>query len=376
MKIVIACDSFKGSLGSGEIGEAAKRGVHSVFPEAEVKIVAIADGGEGTVNAIVKQRGGEFRYCEVEGPLGDKVIAKYGIRDHLAVIEMAEASGLTLIPSSLREPLKTSSYGTGQIIMDAIRQGCREFMIGIGGSATNDGGIGMLQALGFRFIDEKGEEIGRGGKELAGIARIDDSGVAEEIRESRFTVACDVDNPLLGERGASRVFGPQKGADEKSVEILEEGLCHFSEIVRKYAGKDYSEESGAGAAGGMGFAFRAFLEASLKSGVELMLDGIKFDSLVEGVDLVITGEGCLDRQTLSGKAPLGVLNRAQKAGVPVVAIGGMIRDEDLNDLEKSGFTAIFPIVNGPVSLSEAMNPGNAKRNVERTVKEIVKLWYR
>lgn len=370
-KIVVACDSFKGSLTSTEAGEAAKRGILTALPDAVVEIVAVADGGEGTVEAIVAGTGGTIVDCRVNGPLCAPVTARYGLCGDTAVIEMAQASGITLIPVSERNPLLTSTYGTGQLIADALGRGCRNFLVGIGGSATNDGGVGMLQALGFRFLDSYGHEVGRGGAELRHIADIDTSGVLPALRESNFTVACDVTNPLTGPDGASHIFGPQKGADRQMVEDLDAALANYATVVTRFIGRDLSTVPGAGAAGGMGFAFVALLGAHLKPGIDMVLDAVDFNRRIEGASLVITGEGFLDKQTCMGKTPYGVLQRASTQNIPVVAIGGGLLNEAVPSLMRAGFKAVFPVVSGPIALERAMLPDVARENVERTVNQII-----
>lgn len=373
MKIVIACDSFKGSLTSTEVGEACADGIKSVAPQAETFVVAVGDGGEGTVDALVAGLDGRFVTCEVHGPLGDPVTARYGISGdgRTAIIEMAQASGLPLIPQEKRNPLLTSTFGTGEMIADALRRGCTTVLTGIGGSATNDGGTGMLAALGVKFYDSADKELTPCGGNLECIARIDVSGLMPEARRAQFIVACDVDNPLYGPRGAAYVFAPQKGADPAMVERLDSGLRVYADTVVRSVGRDVAMMPGAGAAGGLGAAFAAFLNASLKPGIEMMLNAISFDETIKGADLVITGEGRLDSQTVMGKTPAGVLNAASRQHIPVVAIGGGVTDSET--LLNAGFAAVLPIVPGPVSLSEAMEADNARRNVSRTAQQIMRL---
>ena len=372
-KITIAADSCKGSLSSLEVADAVGRGFRRVFPECEIRKVCIADGGEGTVEALVRTLGGEYVDLEVANPLMRPVVARYGIVDGgaTAVIEMSAASGLPLLAVEERNPLKTSTYGTGEMIADALRRGCRKVLVGIGGSATCDAGVGMLRALGFRFLGAKGEVLAGGGEILERIALIDDSGVMSQVREAEFVVACDVTNPLYGEQGAAYVFAPQKGADEAMVERLDGGLKNFAEAVKRYNGEDISALPGAGAAGGLGGGFKALLGARLERGVEMVLGAIHFDDIVAGCDLVITGEGRLDAQTVMGKTPSGVLRAAQRHNIPCVAIGGAVAQCD--ELSESGFAAILPIVSGPMPLEQAMQREVAVANVERTAEQIVKL---
>lgn len=372
-KIVAAVDSMKGSLSSLEAGIAVSEGVKQALPSARVSVVAVADGGEGTVDAVLRSAGGERVSVSVENPAGVTVRATYGICARTAVIEMAAASGLPLIAPGERNPMEASSFGTGQLIADALRRGCREFLIGLGGSATNDGGLGMLEALGFRFLDSHGNPAGRGGAAAGRVAKIDASAATPELRAARFRVACDVTNPLTGPQGASRVFGPQKGADPEMACRLDAALLNFAEASRRFTGHDFSAHPGAGAAGGMGFAFLEFLGGELVPGIDMVLDAAGFDRELTDADLVITGEGRLDRQTCMGKAPGGVLRRAMKQGVPVVAIGGSVDPEAVGALTDAGFAGLFPIVSGPMDLTEAMKPQTAARGIRQTVCQIVNL---
>ena len=372
MKIVIASDSFKGSLSSHEVAQAAMRGVKQVYPACEIVAVNVADGGEGTVEAVVEALGGEIVTITVSDPLGCPVSACYGLAGNTAIIEMAAASGLTLLTAEERNPWLTSTYGTGEMILDAIRRGCREFFVGIGGSATNDAGTGMLQALGFRFYDVDEHEITNccGGK-LQDIARIDDSEVTAAVRQSRFIVACDVDTPFCGYEGAAYVFAPQKGADAEMVARLDTGMVSFAKVIVKTYGIDVTSMAGAGAAGGMGGGFYAFLNASLKRGVDMVLDAIDFESIIRGADLVITGEGKIDYQTVKGKTAAGVLARAKAQDIPVVAIAGSV--EKCESVEQMGFAGVYSILEEEVPLDVAMQPDFAAANIEKTVKKIISL---
>lgn len=372
-KIILAFDSFKGSLSSQQVGEASARAVKTVMPDSCFDIIPVADGGEGTVEAVVSVLGGKLVSVEVFDPLGHPVVAVYGICGETAVIEMSAASGLPLIPEEKRNPWITSSYGTGQLILDALTKGCRKFLIGIGGSATNDAGVGMLCALGFRFLDKEDKEIGMGGGEIGRIVAIDTSRVVPELAESSFTVACDVKNPLIGFTGASYVYGPQKGADKYMVEKLDHCLSSFAKVVANMIGEDLSFRPGTGAAGGLGFAFLVFLGAVLEPGIDMVLDAIGFDYRLEDALLVITGEGRLDFQTCMGKTPYGVLQRAKARGVPVIAIGGEVVPEAVPVLIEAGFRAVFPIVAGPVDLKNALNSEIASSNVERTIGQILRV---
>lgn len=371
MKIVIASDSYKGSLSSLAVAEAASEGILSVMPDAEVVPVSVADGGEGLTESLVHGLGGEIVKKVVSDPLFRPYEAFYGRKGDIAIVEMAAASGLPILSDDERNPMKTTTLGTGELMMDAIENGCRKFLVGMGGSATNDAGTGMLTALGWRFLDKDGNELKGIGESLARIVEIDDSAVDARVRECEFTVACDVRNPFCGPRGAAYVFGPQKGATEEMVKSLDDGLANFAAVINRKYGIDIKDSEGAGAAGGMGGAFRAFLPATLRSGIEMVLDTIGFDKILDGADLVITGEGKVDHQTPSGKTAAGVLRRAEKYGVPCVAIGGKVAM--CPELENSGFAGIFAIVDGPCTLQEAMKDEVAYANVRRTAAQIVSL---
>lgn len=374
MKLIFACDSFKGSLTSEEVGMAAAEGARRIEPEAELCVVPVADGGEGTVEALVKGLHGKYATCRVKGPLGAPVEATYGISGdgHTAIMEMAQASGLTLIADDQRNPLLTNTYGTGQMIADALQRGCDTILIGIGGSATNDGGMGLLNALGVGFLDAEGHQLTPGGAALEKIATIDISGMNPLARKAKFLVICDVDNPLVGPKGSAFVFGPQKGADEAMCERLDMGLRNYARAVEKATGRDVAEMPGAGAAGGLGACFAAFFDATLDKGIELVLKIIDFKGIIAGADLIITGEGRLDRQTVMGKTPYGVLKAGMRQHIPVVAIGGAVTE--YRKLIEAGFKAIFSIVPGPCTLAEAMETANARRNVTNTVEQVVRLW--
>lgn len=370
MKIVIASDSFKGSMSSLDVATAASAGVIEVYPDSEIVSVNVADGGEGTVEAIVDALGGEIVKVQVSDPLGRKIETSYGIAGETAILEMAAASGLPLLTVEERNPWATSTLGTGEMIMDAIARGCRKFLVGIGGSATNDAGVGMLQAMGFRFYDANGELITQGcGGMLGSIARIDDSLVSAAVKESQFTVACDVDTPFCGPEGAAPVFAPQKGADAEMVKRLDEGMASFAKVITEKYAIDIVPVAGAGAAGGMGGAFRAFLGATLKKGIDMVLDAIDFDTTIQGANLVITGEGKVDFQTAKGKTAAGVLNRAKQQHIPVVAIGGCV--EMCDSLVQMGFAGIYPILEEKVPLEIAMQRDFAMNNVRKTVARIV-----
>ncbi len=355
MKIVLAPDSYKGSLTAKEACDAMEAGIRRVLPEAEIVKVPMADGGEGTVQSLVDATGGRFMTRQVTNPLGEPVNAQYGILGDgkTAVIEMAEASGLYRIPADRRNPLVTTTYGTGELIRAALDQGCRKFILGIGGSATNDGGTGMAQALGVKFFDKEGRELPFGGGSLGQLQRIDMSGVDPRLKDCEFTVACDVDNPLTGPNGASHVFGPQKGATPDMVVELDRNLAHYAKMIERDLGTSVSDLPGAGAAGGLGAAMVAFLGATLKRGVEIVVEATRLAEHVQGADLVLSGEGQIDFQTERGKTPFGVAKVAQKAGVPVILIAGSI-GRGVEVLYQHGVQSVFSIVNRPMSLQEAM----------------------
>lgn len=369
MKIVIASDSFKGSLTSAEVAQAATRGIQANYPDCEVVAVHVADGGEGTVEAVVEALGGEIITANVSDPLGRPIAARYGMAGDKAIIEMAAASGLTLLRPDERNPWLTSTHGTGELIIDAIQRGCRQFLIGIGGSATNDAGTGMLQALGVRFYNANNQEITDccGGR-LHEIARINDSEVTERVRQSQFTVACDVDTPFCGREGATVVFAPQKGADTHMVQQLEKGMASLAKVIENKYHIPIASMAGAGAAGGMGGALHAFLNATLKRGIDMILDAIDFDTIIQGADLIITGEGKIDHQTAKGKTAKGILARAKAQDIPVVAIGGSV--ERCDSVEQMGFAGIYPISEENIPLEIAMQPTIAAANIEKTIKKI------
>ncbi len=371
-KVVIAIDSFKGSLSSCEVAEAFEQGFRPYHPACDIRKVAIADGGEGMVEALVNTLGGVHIHVKVCDPLHRPIVAQYGIIEsgRTAVIEIAAASGLSLLKAEERNPLLTSTYGTGELIADAIRRGCRNFLIGLGGSATNDAGTGLFRALGYRFIAGSGEELTGGGEILEKIVDIDDRGVMPELAECRFKVACDVTNRLFGRFGAAYIFAPQKGADNEMVERLDNGLRNFSHVVAGYNGTMLSLVDGAGAAGGVGGGMLALANAQLVRGIDLVLEAMHFDQIIRGSDLVITGEGRIDSQTIMGKTPSGVLRAATLQGIPTIAIGGGI--EWCEELRNSGFAAIEVITPEGMSLEDAMRPEIAKKNIRLTAGYIAK----
>jgi len=357
MRFVIAPDSYKGSLTSVQVAEIIAEALLEVFPEAEVIKVPIADGGEGTVDAFLSALGGEKHYLKVTGPLGKPVKAFYGLLpDGTAVVEMAAASGLPLVPVGKRDPLITTTYGTGELIKAALDQGCHTIIVGIGGSGTNDGGVGMAQALGISFLDAKGEELPFGGGSLGRLARIDMSGLDPRIKNTTIIVACDVDNPLCGPKGASAVFGPQKGATPEKVKILDHNLAHYARIIKEQLGKDILNLPGAGAAGGLGAGLVSLLGATLKPGIDIVISSTKLEEKIKGADMVITGEGRTDYQTAHGKAPVGIAKVAKRLGVPVIAISGGL-GENYQAVYEAGLDAVFSIAPGPITLEQALERG-------------------
>ncbi|MDH6306539.1 glycerate kinase [Parabacteroides sp. PF5-5] len=372
-KIVVASDSFKGSVSSLEVADSVEKAIHKVFPECEVLKIPVADGGEGTTESLVYAMNGKMISCEVHDPLMNKIQVQYGILGDMqtAVIEMASASGLPLVPKEKRNPMKTTTYGIGELIKDALTRGCRHFLIGIGGSATNDAGTGMLQALGFRFLDKEGRELGQGGEILQAIHTIDCSQAMPQLKDASFTIACDVNNPFSGENGAAYIYARQKGADDEMIRILDEGLSHFADVIKKEMQQDINAIPGAGAAGGLGGGFLAFLPAILKPGIQMVLEALHFAERIKGADLVITGEGKLDAQTAMGKTPSGVLQVAQAQGIPVIAIGGSV--EEAESLNKQGFLAVFSILSGIATLQQAMDKAFSMRNIERIIEQFLRI---
>ena len=369
MKIVIAPDSFKESLSASEVADQIEAGFRDVFPDSEYAKLPMADGGEGTVAALAAATLGKIVNISVTGPLGEKVDAFYGITgdEKTAIIEMAAASGLNLVPTGLRNPFKTTSYGTGELILAALDTGLREFIIGIGGSATNDGGAGMLQALGVKLLDRKGLEIAYGGEALAQLDRIDLSCFDPRLQHCKVQVACDVDNPLCGAKGASSVFGPQKGATPEMVASLDSSLGHFAKLIQRDLQRDVANIPGAGAAGGMGAAFLAFLDAQLSPGIDIVVQATGLEEAIRAADLVITGEGRMDAQSAHGKAPVGVARVAGRYQVPVIGISGSLGD-GASLLNQHGIAALFSVVSGPCSLAEALV--GAAENLRLTARNV------
>lgn len=372
-KVVLAIDSLKGCLTSQEAEEAAAEGIYSVCPECEVLSIPVADGGEGMLDILIDATEGERITLCAHGPLMEVRDTRYGISGDgkTAFIEMAAISGLPLVPTERRNPMLTTTFGTGELIRNALERGCRNFIIGLGGSATNDAGIGMLQALGFRFLDKAGNELGIGGKILSEIASVDITSKHPLLKNCTFTAAYDVHIPFYGPQGAARLFAPQKGADTLMVETLDSAMCHLAEIIRQTTGKDISDCPGTGAAGGMGGGLSAFLDAELKPGILLLLDTLNFADKIKGADFIITGEGKSDKQSLMGKVPSGILAEAKRQHIPAILVAGSIEDADL--LNGAGFHGVFSITPGPVSLQKAMEPDFARENIRRTVEQICKI---
>lgn len=374
MKVVIAMDSFKGSMSSVEAGYAARNGILRACNAeiTEITVKPMADGGEGTAEALVEGLGGEYVTVEVTGPLGKSTNARYGILGdgRTAVMEMAEASGIILVKGEDLDPLRATTYGVGEMIMDAVGKGCREFIIGIGGSATSEGGTGMLQALGYDILDKEGKPVEQGIRGLSSIHSISGANVPEELKECHFRIACDVRNPLCGENGAVYVYGPQKGVKEKEKQSFDEKMRHFADKTKEYKGADYRMAEGAGAAGGLGFAFLSYLpHAELKSGIDIVLEAVGLEQEVKDADIVVTGEGRLDFQTSMGKAPAGVARLAKKYGAKVLAFAGGVTT-DAGKCNAAGIDAFFPIVRGVTTLEEAMLPENAKENMALSVEQV------
>lgn len=356
MKVVVAPNAFKGTLTASEAAAAIALGVREVFPEADVIEVPVADGGDGTVEALVAANHGEYRAVEVDGPLGDVVSARYGLIEsrRTAVVELATASGLTLIPETLRDPLRASTYGFGQLLEAARRDGATAIIAGIGGSATNDGGAGMAQAMGYRLLDSVGQDLARGGAALSRLDRIDSSGFDRAWKLGRVKVACDVTNPLTGPLGASAVYGPQKGADPAAVRYLDAALARLARVIERDLGKRVKDIPGAGAAGGTGAGLVAFLDADLLPGAPLVVDATGLDAKLRGADLVITGEGRADAQTAYGKAPGEVAKRAHAAGIPVLLLAGS-KGEGWEALSDLGVTSVVTLTEEGVNLQQAIN---------------------
>ena len=374
MKVVIAIDSFKGCISSEQAGAAVKKGILKAHPDAEVIVKPVSDGGEGLTNALISNLGCEKVTVLVSDPLNRKINASYGINPSkkLAVMEMASAAGLPLLAESERDPMNATTYGVGKMIADAINRGCRDFIIGIGGSATNDGGIGMLKALGYEFYGNDSKPVSIYGKGLENIVLIDDRNVIPELKDCHFRIACDVKNPLCGDKGCSAVFGPQKGLQLEDVVKMDSWLEKFADLTEmKYPDADRNYP-GSGAAGGLGFAFRSFLNAELVPGIELMISASGLEKEIETADIVVTGEGCLDDQSLMGKVPAGIAAATKKYNKTVIAFAGKLKVTD-SSLNSCGIDAFFSVLRKPMSLEEAMNPETTQKNLELTSEQVFRL---
>lgn len=374
MKVVVAIDSFKGCMSSLEAGNCIREAVEDTGYVSDIKVFPLADGGEGTVEALMSCMHGKEIEVEVTGPLGEKVSSYYGVleEEKLAVMEMANVAGITMVADRSKNPMNTTTYGVGEMILDAANRGCREFIIGIGGSATNDGGLGMLTALGVEFYNKEGKKAGIFGRDVMRVDRVDTSHLAEVLKECHFTIMCDVTNPLCGEMGSSAIYGPQKGATAKTIAQMDEGLKQYAEVIRRDTGKDFANAEGAGAAGGLGFAFLTFLNTTLSAGISYILDKLGLDEEMKDADIVITGEGKLDAQTAMGKAPAGVAAMAKKHGALVLGFTGAT-SEDAEACNKAGMDAYFSICRGPMSMEEAMDKETARQNIHMTVKQVFNL---
>lgn len=374
MDVMVLIDSFKGSMTSMEAGNAARDGVLRVYPHANVTVRPLADGGEGTTDALIEGLGGRKVELSVTGPMGSRVKAYYGILadEKTAVMEMAQAAGITLVEEAQRNPGKATTYGVGEMIRDAVSRGCRKFIIGIGGSATNDGGTGMLRALGVKFLTKDGKEAGEGADALGKIHFVSLEHLMPELKECDFQIACDVTNPLCGEKGATCIYGKQKGIREEEMPRIDADMKHYATITAEQIGVDYADREGAGAAGGMGYAFISYLGARLVPGIELILDVIHFEEEAKKAQIVLTGEGRLDLQTAMGKAPVGVARAAKKYGCKVIAFAGSVTKEAAacND---NGIDAFFPIVRGVCTLEEAMQREKAMENLTDSVEQVFRL---
>lgn len=373
MKAVIAIDSFKGSLSSVSASEAIALGILDVYPDAEIIRTPIADGGEGTVEAIITGAGGEYRSATVKDPVGKEIEAVYGfLPDGTAVIEMASAAGITLVSDEKRDPMIYDTYGVGELMLEALHSGAKGLVIGIGGSATNDGGVGMLRALGFSFLDEHGNDIGSGAEALWRLCKIDTSGANSLLKDCKITVACDVKNPLCGENGATYVYGPQKGVTPEMKPVLDGYLARYAELTREAIPNADPTLPGSGAAGGLGFALMSYLGAELRPGIEIVTELNRLSERLADADIVITGEGRMDAQSAMGKAPAGVAALAKKYGKTVIALSGAVTD-DASALREHGIDAIFPIARGPISLRDAMRVDIAAKNMRLTAREVFSL---
>lgn len=373
-KVVIAMDSLKGSMTSLEAGTVIQEAIHMVQKETEVVVKPLADGGEGTTEALIEGLHGERIEKIVTGPLKDPVMAVYGWIEEskTAIMEMASASGIVLLKEEEKNPWEATTYGVGELIKDAVLRGAKKIILGIGGSATNDGGIGMLQALGYEFLNQEGNPVGEGAKVLSEIQTIEKKKDAISLEHCQIEVACDVNNPLCGENGATYVFGPQKGVKMEERESIDKAMSHFADVTETFLGVDQREIKGAGAAGGLGFALVAYLQATLRSGIDLVLEAVNLEGALQGADLVVTGEGRLDHQTAMGKAPIGVAKLAKKHSIKVIAFAGSVT-KDARVCNKKGIDAYFPIVRGVTTLEEAIKKENAKENLKAAAEQVFRL---
>ena len=369
MKAVIAIDSFKGSLSSFEAGNSAAEGIRRVYPDAQIEVRPLADGGEGTVEALTLGCAGQLTTVTVTGPLGKPVSCQYGIVDSTktAIIEISGAAGITLVPDTERNPLYTTTYGVGEVIRDAITKGCRHFIVGIGGSATNDGGAGMLQALGFGLLDKNGKPVPFGAMGLEVLDKITTDNVLPELKDCTFRIACDVTNTLCGEQGCSAIFGPQKGATPAMILQMDKWLAYYATLAREIFPHANPKAAGSGAAGG--FAFMTFLNGTLESGIKIVLEETRLSDYIKDADIVVTGEGRLDGQTVMGKAPIGVAKIAKQFDKPVLAFSGCVT-KDATACNREGIDAFFPVLRNVVSLEDAMNPANARQNMADTAEQV------
>ena len=374
-KVVLAFDSFKGSVSSKEITQTLQRAISSEWEDIDVVSFPIADGGEGTVEILADALGAESVCCTVHDPLMRSINARYAIvyDQHLAIMEMASAAGLPLLSEKERNPMFTSTYGVGEMVLDAVQKGCTHILLGLGGSATNDAGTGMLAAMGVSFLDKEGRTVDPCGKTLKSIDKIDTTSMFSSLKNISFTIICDVDNPFCGKNGAAYVFAPQKGASSDEVRKLDEGLCHYRELILRQFGKDINLQAGSGAAGGMAGGLLPFLNVKLMPGSQTVLRLLGFENVIKEASLVVTGEGKVDRQTCMGKALQGILDLSKKHQIPVVAIGGAV--EAVDELNKRGFTAVFSIQSGPVSLDKSMNKEYTLAHLSQTVNQILRLFF-
>lgn len=373
-KVVIAMDSLKGSMTSLEAGTVIQEAIHMVQKETEVVVKPLADGGEGTTEALIEGLHGERIEKIVTGPLKEPVMAVYGWIEEskTAIMEMASAAGIVLLKEEERNPWEATTYGVGELIKDAVLRGAKKIILGIGGSATNDGGIGMLQALGYEFLNQEGNPVGEGAKVLSEIQTIEKKKDAISLEHCQIEVACDVNNPLCGKNGATYIFGPQKGVKIEERETIDRAMSHFADVTETFLGVDQREIKGAGAAGGLGFALVAYLQATLRSGIEFVLEAVNLEEVLQGADLVVTGEGRLDYQTAMGKAPIGVAKLAKKHGIKVIAFAGSVT-KDARICNEKGIDAYFPIIRGITTLEEATKKENAKENLKATAEQVFRL---